>query len=271
MLFADRLIFVEGIAEQLLLPCFAAYLKSEELLTNSHTAIISVDSRTFKHFLKLFLFKPAPDNYGIRRKVVCVTDADPSRKEILADPDEGRRTWKSCYPFELDTEPAIYSYQPVATHAQELREMAKDYDHIHIATPLSGTGKTLEYELAHYNPSCSLLLTNSFPAKGKNKKELLSQMMTAVKEAKDVDDLIAMCLHEDIKAGISLSAWQPKDKVNSLIAACYHRAIEAVKGEHAFLLEEQLRNNLKLREEDRLVFDIPGYIKDSILFITDQL
>jgi putative ATP-dependent endonuclease of the OLD family len=271
MLFADRVIFVEGIAEQLLLPCFAAYLESEELLTNSHTAIISVDSRTFKHFLKLFLYKPLPDNHCLRRKVVCITDADPSRKQQSIDDEEFKRNWKSCYPFELNMEPLAYKYLAMATHASDLRQTAKDFDHIRISTPIEGIGKTLEYELAHCNPSCSLLLTECFPTKGKNKKELLKQMMAAVKDTKEFTEISAICLHDDIINGIKISNWKEDDKTKALIAACYHRAVENAKGEHAFLLEEQLRQNLSLPVTERLEFAIPKYLKDSIMFITDQL
>ncbi|MCD4742465.1 MAG: AAA family ATPase, partial [Desulfobacteraceae bacterium] len=81
MLFADRLIFVEGLAEQLLLPCFAEYLGIENDLTDKHTSIISVDSRTFKHFLKMFAYHTDNNPYAINKKVVCITDADPTIKK----------------------------------------------------------------------------------------------------------------------------------------------------------------------------------------------
>jgi predicted ATP-dependent endonuclease of OLD family len=78
MLFAERIIFVEGIAEQLLIPCFAEYLGLEDALVSEHTCIISVDSRTFKHFLKIFSYDSDTNSYAINKKVVCITDADPT-------------------------------------------------------------------------------------------------------------------------------------------------------------------------------------------------
>jgi predicted ATP-dependent endonuclease of OLD family len=53
MLFADRIIFVERLSEQLLLPCFAKYLELEKDLIDKHVCIISINSKIFKHFLKL--------------------------------------------------------------------------------------------------------------------------------------------------------------------------------------------------------------------------
>ncbi|WP_256011810.1 ATP-dependent nuclease [Desertivirga xinjiangensis] len=270
MLFADRVVFVEGLAEQLLLPCFAAYLKAEDLLINAHTAIVSVDGTSFKHFLKLFAFQDAPDNYCLRRKVVCITDADPSHRERENDEEEEdhRRHWKSCYPFQLDTEPDKYHYSPMASHAQALLAFAANYPHMRISTPSQGIGKTLEYELAHHNPDCGLLLTDSFPTKGKNKKAAISQLMQAIKDAKEFEELSSMCQHQDIINWLALSKWESEPKKKALLAACYHRAIEASKGEHAFLLEQQLRRNLLAQGDTRVDFKVPPYIAESITFIT---
>ncbi|UOE51372.1 AAA family ATPase [Mucilaginibacter sp. SMC90] len=271
MLFSDRVVFVEGLAEQLLLPCFAAYLNVEDSLINMHTAIVSVDGTSFKHFLKLFAFEGKPENYCLRRKVVCITDADPSHRERKNEEEEEdhRRHWKSCYPFQLETEPEKYHYSPLTSHAKALIAFAKDFDHIKIATPIQGTGKTLEYELANFNPDCSLLLTKSFPTRGKNKKSVLEQLMTAIKEAKELDELLAMCQHQDIKDWLALSTWEGEHKKKALLAACYHRAIEASKGEHAFLLEQQLRQNLLNEGDAKVAFNVPTYIADSITFITE--
>lgn len=52
MFFANRLIFVEGIAEELLLPVFARYLNKN--LTDEHVLVVNMGGRYFNHFLKLF-------------------------------------------------------------------------------------------------------------------------------------------------------------------------------------------------------------------------
>lgn len=52
MFFANKLIFVEGIAEELLLPVFARYLNKN--LTDEHVLVVNMGGRYFNHFLKLF-------------------------------------------------------------------------------------------------------------------------------------------------------------------------------------------------------------------------
>ena len=52
MFFANKLIFVEGVAEELLLPVFARYLNKN--LTDEHVLVVNMGGRYFNHFLKLF-------------------------------------------------------------------------------------------------------------------------------------------------------------------------------------------------------------------------
>ena len=76
MFFANRLIFVEGIAEELLLPVFARYLNKN--LTDEHVLVVNMGGRYFNHFLKLFDTK---NPYTINKKIVCLTDIDPCRRK----------------------------------------------------------------------------------------------------------------------------------------------------------------------------------------------
>ena len=58
MLFAKRIIFVEGLAEQLLMEVFVKYVKGKDAsLADYHVAVIGVGGRYFDHFLKLFLYE----------------------------------------------------------------------------------------------------------------------------------------------------------------------------------------------------------------------
>lgn len=52
MLFSEKVILVEGIAEQLLLLIFANYM--EKSLEENHVAVINVGGRYFQHFLYMF-------------------------------------------------------------------------------------------------------------------------------------------------------------------------------------------------------------------------
>jgi len=265
MLFANSLIFVEGISEQLLLPCFAAYLGKEDQLLNEHVCIVNVGSRTFKHFLKIFEYHPDEKPKAINKKVVCITDADPVKKK--KEPGgSNRRHWKKCYPYELNQDPDNFEYQSLSTHAKNLKERSTQYNNIEVYPSPEGKGKTLEYELAVGNPSCRLLITDCFPSQGKNRDVFFEQIMQAYDENKTLEELIALCNHDDITGSINCSIWEETEKKKALIASAYYCAIENLKGEHAFYLEKQLRDNLS--NDDKQVFNVPEYIKDAIDYIT---
>lgn len=129
MLFADRIIFVEGIAEQLLIPCLAAYLNKEEELMTKHVAIVGVNSRTFYHFTKMFQYSQYDKN-SIDKKIACITDADPIKikkkedteiKQKDTDPinteDTDKRQWTTCFPIELYTDDN-FIYKSLSPHIQ---------------------------------------------------------------------------------------------------------------------------------------------------------
>ena len=266
MLFANRLIFVEGISEQLLLPCFAQYIYKEDDLLNEHVCIVNVDSRTFKHFLKIFQYNAKTGQYAINKKVVCITDADPMKKE--KEPEESnKKSWKKCFPFELNENPGDFEYKSLSTHVEDLNELSKFFDNIEVYAPSDGEGKTLEYELAITNPSCRLLLTDGFPSKGKNRKAFFEDIMQAFDDSKPLDELITFCNHNDIVKLINSSSWEDSKKKKALIASIYYEAIENMKGEHAFYLEKQLRDNY-LKTTGKQDFCVPPYIKESIEYIT---
>jgi len=84
MLFAKGILFVEGIAEQLLLPIMAEIEGSP--LETSHVAIVPVGGLTFCHFLPLFGAGTVDGQEALQRRVACLLDADPSREET----DEAR-------------------------------------------------------------------------------------------------------------------------------------------------------------------------------------
>ncbi len=271
MLFADRIIFVEGLAEQILLPCLAAYEKvdddttKEDLLINKHVCIVSVDSRTFNHFLILFGFNSDTNKYAIRKKVVCITDADPTIKK-------GNR-WHSTYPFILDNSDNSKS---LASHITELKERFQTpFQNIKICHPEEGKGKTLEYELARYNPTSNLLITDSFPSQNsphsrENYIELLRKH-----ENVSIDKLISEyssklgdnAESDEIINGIRDCDWAEDDKKNAFIAAIYHRIVSKTKGEHSLFLEQNLRENLAREIPEKFV--IPDYLKNAIDFVLE--
>ena len=107
MLFAKATVFVEGIAEQLIVPAIARALGRS--FDSNHVAIVRVDGLTFKHFLPLFGAGVAPEKLplALSRKVACLIDADPCRRRR----NEPKARWKACYPFQLDRDTAQYAYR----------------------------------------------------------------------------------------------------------------------------------------------------------------
>jgi predicted ATP-dependent endonuclease of OLD family len=265
MLFADRLIFVEGLAEQLLIPCFAEYLQKEEELIDKHVSIISVDSRTFKHFLKIFAYNPDNNPNAINKKVVCITDADPTIKRD--------NRWLSTFPFNLDE---TENSKSLSSHVEDLETEFEDkYDNIEIFYPFPGIGKSFEYEIAKENPTSELLITDSFPKQNsahtvENFKALLGKYSGTIQEL--IHEYQTKLEIEDpnenkILEGISKCSWDEDDRKNALIAAIYYKIVSEIKGEHAFYLGQNLRENFKKPDGERLDFHIPLYIEDAITTI----
>ncbi|WP_163381370.1 AAA family ATPase [Cyclobacterium sp. SYSU L10401] len=263
MLFAERLIFVEGTAEQILLPCFAEYLELEDELIDTHTAIISVDSRTFNHFLKIFAYDELVNPYAINKTCVCITDADPTKKK-------GEK-WISAFPFELDKGP---NSNELSSHVAELKnDFETKHQNIFVYHPEAGKGVTLEYDLALQNPKSDLLITDAFPSQNSphtaNKYNSISSKGT-LKEVMDeyMKSLAITDLQENrILKAIENSTWKEKDKKKALMAAIYLTIVKKSKGAHAFYLEKNLRDNYALgsKKQD---FKIPGYIKNAITKVT---
>jgi predicted ATP-dependent endonuclease of OLD family len=72
MLFSQKVLFVEGIAEQLLMSIFANYI--DKSLEDNHVSIISVGGRCFDHFL--YLFDVEKENTTYKNKFVAWVSDD---------------------------------------------------------------------------------------------------------------------------------------------------------------------------------------------------
>ena len=68
MLFADRVILVEGIAEKLLLPLFMN--RCGYSYEDGHISIVEIGGKHFEHFIELF------NENAVKKKVLCITDKD---------------------------------------------------------------------------------------------------------------------------------------------------------------------------------------------------
>lgn len=123
MLFADKVILVEGIAERLLLPLFME--KCDCAYEDEHISIIEIGGKHFEHFIELF------NGNAVKKKVLCITDRD--FKWIKKE--NGSRIL-SEYEAYGKTEPP---------HIKKLKERFP-IDNLHIVTQTVG-GRTFEDEL----------------------------------------------------------------------------------------------------------------------------
>ena len=252
MLFAEKIILVEGVAEQLLISVLAKYLGLS--LEDNHIVVINIGGRYFNHFLKLFDFER--NDSAILKKVVCLTDRDPERKK-----NNGK--FHKCYPFEYKTDDNSFEYQD---HATDLVDKYKNHKNIKFFSQEYGKGKTFEYDLALYNPKCKLLLTESIS----NKSEI--QEMMELGDTDTIDDYLDKLSgnrelsieNQRIKEAIEAlgDAWNAEDKIKAVIASRYLNSIG--KGENALELAYALEENLTNNAED---FVVPDYISEALKWI----
>lgn len=120
MLFADKVILVEGIAEKLLMPLFMDVCGCS--YEDEHISIVEIGGKHFEHFVELF------NGNAVNKKVLCITDRD---FKWIDDEDRLK---------SLET----YQKEEIS-HIKKLKERF-DIENFHINTQTLG-GKTFEDEL----------------------------------------------------------------------------------------------------------------------------
>ena len=242
MLFADKVCFVEGLAEELLIPVMAEYLgKSFE---DAHVVTITAGGRYFGHFLKLFDTNRNAE--AIKKKVVCITDRDPVRKKKGTNGG-----FERCYPFELGN--ADYEEKE---HAEELITRYKDNETIHVFSQDATYGKTLEYDLMRTNSDSSILLTTNLANKEELEEIQSKDYPACLQKLRDSK------ANERIKSALTASSWTNEEKKKALLAARYLNSVG--KGANALELSSVLKENIDKETNARKLFVIPDYIKEAI-------
>lgn len=237
--FANKLIFVEGIAEELLMATFAKYLGKD--LAKEHVLVVNMGGRYFDHFLKLF---DSTQNWCINKRIACITDIDPCCNE------------KACYPFEYGTDPdKNYTH-----HADAEIALYSNHPNIHYFRQDTRFGKTLEYDLMRENPNCDMLILQGM----KNEQEL-KQIIAKTTLAEKMEVLRVSDENTRIINSLNASTWTEHEKCGALIASRYLNSIG--KGSNALALSLVLEENLKKEEPDRKAFEVPKYIKDAITWL----
>lgn len=257
MLFAPKIILVEGIAEQLLLSVFAQYINLS--LEDQHVSVINIGGRYFNHFLKIF---NKNNDSAIDRKVACITDFDPARKKKNIPNARA----KACYPYEynFDDENYKYSFNEIDS------ENYNNSSNIKFFQPDSTFGKTLEYDLMANNPSQEILLTESM-----SNCDEIKDLITLYNDGKSLNEMINKLSTSDTNTNIKTSLqaipsdheiWKENELKKALIASRYLNSIS--KGEHALQLSIKLLENLDNRAgKDRVDLILPKYIKDALEWI----
>lgn len=252
MLFSDKVLFVEGLAEQLLVSVLAEY--TEFSLEKKHVSVINVNGKYFKHFLKLF---DCTKEATLKRKVACITDIDPSRKDKT-----GNGKYLKCYPFELNVDPDKFDYK-----INDSMNSYREGNHANIASYSSDAtyGKTLEYEIAYYNPTNELILVD-----GISNYEELKDLMTMYSEGKTIDEMLNRLSsskeNKRISESISTSSWSDDEKAKAIISSRYLNSVG--KGENALELMIKLKENMDKKGKDGYIeFTVPPYIVNAIKWV----
>ena len=245
--FASRLIFVEGIAEELLLPVFARYLNKN--LTDEHVLVVNMGGRYFNHFLKLF---DTNNPYAINKKILCLTDIDPCRKKRGSGGG-----YEACYPYEYEIDTDKYDYKH---HADREEVQYKAHPNIRFYRQDPIYGKTLEYDIMRENPNCELLLTSSVSNLGEIKAMMAEQ---------DMNEMMSKMRNSEantrIKTSIDASGWTDEEKRKALLASRYLSSVS--KGSNALELNVALMNNLDKPQKDRDEFHVPRYIVEALTWL----
>ena len=247
MLFAEKVIFVED------------YLNKP--LEKNHVAVINVSGRYFNHFLSLF---DSNNKYAINRKVSCITDLDPMRKE--KNENEQKNNFKACYPFEYEMDLDKFDY---STNNSLDKYLNNEHSNIRAFVQPNKYGKTFEYQLMFDNPSLNLLLTDSI-SNSQELAELMDHYKKEVSLQKLMDILPKSSENKRIIKSLNETKdnWNEEEKKKALIASRYLNSVG--KGENALELASVLKDNLELKNQDEYQeFIVPEYIANAIEWVCE--
>jgi putative ATP-dependent endonuclease of the OLD family len=248
ILFAKGIVFVEGIAELLLLPLMAEQIACS--FAEHHVAIVSVGGLTFKHFLPMFGAGLIEEKAGhaIKRPVSCLIDGDCS----LNTKGEGA-SFQKCYPYQLNRK-SNYEYRAESAAVKNLESLCASNGNILIRH----TAMTLEYDIAYDNHSNATLITESCTY-----AEELKELMTV---PANLPPALAKRFTGEQLADLNAITDEPQ-RERHRVASCYLASIDGSKGEHAFSLAQQVKQSTI---EGKPGINIPASIEAVIRHATKQ-
>lgn len=257
ILFADKIIFVEGITEQMILPRFVNI--SGKSLDEQYISVINLGGRDYTHFLKLF---DENCEYAIRKKVAFITDRDPMRRNIDTNSKE------KCPAVLFGIEPARYEYEEISNTTWKNNQKLFNSDR-EIAQVMGfmqeKTATTLEDAIIYANPTCKHLLVESMS----NKDELRTLMDHFDKDLEIIINNLQgkSKFVQEIKKLKSDGLLNPSSDEEEVLKKqiIAHRYLMSVnKGETA----QEIAYVLDNLEKDQL--QVPKYIKEAIDWILEN-
>lgn len=245
MLFADKVILVEGIAEKLLMPIFmdACGCSYED----EHISIVEIGGKHFEHFVELF------NGNAVNKKVLCITDRD--FKWI--DEDGKLKSFE------------IYQNEEVS-HIKKLKDRF-NIENFHIFTQNHG-GKTFEDELLLAN------IGNSDIAKIIFKKAICDgledffenhnfDVAAWIADVEDIDGRSRKVIDKYLKAyneRIDTNPQNAKFYEKIIFAELFLHYAESKKGEVALSL---LTDNALYNEDETTKIAVPDYIQEGLKWL----
>lgn len=252
LFFAENIILVEGISEQLLIPEFAKRMGTD--LADNHTSIINIGGRYFDHFLKLF--DTDKSDFAISKRVACITDLDPVRKTV--EDTDTKKTWKSCAPIFLEVEEDKYEYKPCSNNTVDAYVFSEE-NLIRVFSQEKGKSSTFEYDLLLQNTTCELLITESV-SNDKEIKKLMELYQNKNPLEEMVQELGENAFSAEVRALLEANKLSDDEGTKqSLIASRYLISIK--KGEVAQELAQAVSSDIESK------ISPPTYIRRAIEWI----
>lgn len=234
MLFADKVILVEGIAERLLLPYFME--KCGYPYEDEHVSIVEIGGKHFEHFVELF------NGNALKKKVLCITDKD---FDWINDKEQFN-TWES---YSADK----------PTHIEKLTKRFT-FDEFKVVTQKCG-GRTFEDELLLSNCKnikvATELLKMALPSSLETTIESCKLNIEKWQETIPTIDRRSQSIIKKYINCFNSRAQKKKNKFykNLFFAELFLHYVKNRKGDIALSI---------LSEAESLSLNVPSYIKEGI-------
>lgn len=264
ILFADRIVFVEGITEQMILTRMANIMGKS--LEDNYVSVINLGGRYYTHFLKLF---DEENDYAIRKKVAFITDRDMMRERIGDSEKDTEKKLEKCPAVLFNRERKKYKYiessNPMWEEYKELFDSGSENAWIR-GFMQDEKSTTFEDALIYANPTCKELIVDSMSNKDELKdlmdhynqdlSSVINRLKGTSKFVEEVKELESKGLLKSSEPNIE------EEFKKQIIAGRYLMSVS--KGETA----QEIAYILDSIETDKI--QVPQYIKEAIEWVLES-